>query len=391
MFEEVVAFVIHQYECGEVLHLNFPYCLHAEFGVFHALNRLDVLLCQDGRRTANRAEVEATVLLAGIGHIYRAVALCQHDERAAVVLELVYVRVHTASGRWSHRAARHAGRGLGGACIVDRVILQVFGHRLAGVEAGLNLCVRNVASYNDGAVQREACANRVLRQYIAYIPHGLVEVDAHGIAFACLPKLGGNQTARVVVHALNPDTVFVYLALDVTVGGAAYAQSDGAACAVAGQTHHANVVCHIFAAELSAQAYLVGLLQQLFLQFYIAEGTPGLVARGRQVVVVVGRGQLDGEQVLLSARAANHKGDMVGWASRSTEALHLLHKERNEGAGVLYAGLGLLVEIGLVGRAAAFGHAQETVLHAFGGLNVYLCGQVALGVHLLVHRERRVL
>ena len=35
----------------EVLHLNLPDSFHTEFGIFHALNALDVVLCQDSGRT----------------------------------------------------------------------------------------------------------------------------------------------------------------------------------------------------------------------------------------------------------------------------------------------------------------------------------------------------
>jgi hypothetical protein len=39
--EEVVALVINEDECGEVLYLNLPYCLHAELWIFYALDALD--------------------------------------------------------------------------------------------------------------------------------------------------------------------------------------------------------------------------------------------------------------------------------------------------------------------------------------------------------------
>ena len=42
-------------------------------------------------------------------------------------------------------------------------------------------------------------------------------------------------------------------------------------------------------------------------------------------------------------------------------------------------------------RTATFGYAQELVFSAFGCLQVDLCRQVALGVHLVVHVERCVL
>ena len=50
-----------------------------------------------------------------------------------------------------------------------------------------------------------------------------------------------------------------------------------------------------------------------------------------------------------------------------------------------------MIEIGLVGTTTALGHAQETVFHAFGGLEVDLGRKVATGVHLVKHSERCIL
>lgn len=69
LFEKVVTLVIYQDKCREILYTNLPHCLHAQFGILHALNILDILLREQCRRTSNRAEVEAAVLLAGIGYL----------------------------------------------------------------------------------------------------------------------------------------------------------------------------------------------------------------------------------------------------------------------------------------------------------------------------------
>ena len=102
-------------------------------------------------------------------------------------------------------------------------------------------------------------------------------------------------------------------------------------------------------------------------------------------------GELDGEQVLLSRCAADDERDVIRRASSCTERFHLLHQEGDKCALVLDASLGLLVEIGLVGRTATLGHAQEVILHAMCGLQIDLRGQVALGVHLVEHVQRGVL
>ena len=82
---------------------------------------------------------------------------------------------------------------------------------------------------------------------------------------------------------------------------------------------------------------------------------------------------------------------MIGWACSGAEALHLLYEEGNECSLVLNGGLGHGIEVGLVGRAAALGNHHEAVLSTFGGLDVDLSGQVAAGVHLVVHVEWSVL
>ena len=82
---------------------------------------------------------------------------------------------------------------------------------------------------------------------------------------------------------------------------------------------------------------------------------------------------------------------MIRRAGSSAEALHLLHEEWDERARVLYPCFCLLVEVGLVGRASALHHAQEAVLHALGSLYVNLCGQVATGIHLVIHIQRSIL
>ena len=81
---------------------------------------------------------------------------------------------------------------------------------------------------------------------------------------------------------------------------------------------------------------------------------------------------------------------MVRRTGCRAKRLHLANEEGNE-CGRVEDGLGFLIEVGFVGRAATLGDAEEFVLHAFGGLNVYLCGEVALRVDLVVHSEGRIL
>ena len=64
----------------------------------------DVVLGQHGGRSADGAEIEPTVVAAGIGDSLAPVALGEHDERAARLLEQVDVGVHAARGRGPERA-----------------------------------------------------------------------------------------------------------------------------------------------------------------------------------------------------------------------------------------------------------------------------------------------
>src|SRR6478735_4320304 len=76
--EEVVALVVDDAEGREILDLDAPDRLHAEFGIFHHLDLLDAVLGKVRRRTADRAEIEAAVLLAGLAHRDRAIAFRHH-------------------------------------------------------------------------------------------------------------------------------------------------------------------------------------------------------------------------------------------------------------------------------------------------------------------------
>ena len=102
LLEEVVALVIDEDERREVLHADLPDGFHSEVWIFNALDALDALVGEDSRRAADRAEVESTVLLAGIGDDLGTVALGDHDHTAAVILEEINVRVHTVGRGRSH-------------------------------------------------------------------------------------------------------------------------------------------------------------------------------------------------------------------------------------------------------------------------------------------------
>src|SRR5205823_10270668 len=96
--EKIIALVIDHDECRKILDLDAPDRLHAELGIFHRLDLLDAVLGEVRRRAADRGEIEAAVFLAGFAHRARAVALGEHDHRAAGGLEIGDEGVHP-SGR----------------------------------------------------------------------------------------------------------------------------------------------------------------------------------------------------------------------------------------------------------------------------------------------------
>src|SRR5690348_1516046 len=67
--EEIVALVIDDDEGGEVLDLDAPDRLHTKLWIFHHFDLLDAVLGQIGRRSTNRGEIEAAMLLAGFAYL----------------------------------------------------------------------------------------------------------------------------------------------------------------------------------------------------------------------------------------------------------------------------------------------------------------------------------
>ena len=102
LLEEVVALVVYEDECREVLYGNLPDSLHAELRILYALDALDGTLRQNGSNTTDCTEVETTMLLAGFCHNIATVALGNHDQAGTMILELVNVWVHTVGCGRSH-------------------------------------------------------------------------------------------------------------------------------------------------------------------------------------------------------------------------------------------------------------------------------------------------
>ena len=168
------------------------------------------------------------MLLARLGDRGRTVALGHHHERAAGRLELVDVGVHPASRRRPEGAARVASRGLRRACVVDREVAQVVGHRLAGVEPLLDLRVRDVTGDDHRAGQREPGLHRILRQLLADLRHRPGQVDVHDVVRQVLVGDVGQVLRRIVLQAFEEDTVGGDAAERLAVGAARHSNGDGA-------------------------------------------------------------------------------------------------------------------------------------------------------------------
>ena len=241
------------------------------------------------------------MLLASLCNNIATVTLGNHYKASAMILELIYVWVHTVGCGRSHRATWITLWSLGWTSIEDRVVLEVLRHLLACIQTSLELSVSDVTSHDDGTLQVNTGAYRILAQLSTNCVDTLVEVNLDTLGtLTWVTELLRNQLCWVLIHLLQPDTVLVDLSLDVTVGRAAYTHTDRAACTMTWQTDHADIVSEILTAELCTQANLVSLFEELVLQVNVTESTTRLITCCRQLIVVLDRSQLHGEEVLLS-------------------------------------------------------------------------------------------
>ena len=182
------------------------------------------------------------MLLAGLCNNITTVTLGNHYQAGAVILELIYVWVHTVGCGRTHRATWIALWSLGWTSIEDRVVLEVLWHLLASIQASLELGMSDVTSHDDGTLQVYTGAYWILAQLSTNCVDTLVEVNLDTLGtLTWVAELLRNQLCWVLVHLLQPDTVLVDLSLDVAVGRAAYTHTDRAACTVTRQTDYAVV------------------------------------------------------------------------------------------------------------------------------------------------------
>ena len=244
----------------------------------------------------------------------------------------------------------------------------------------------DVAGHDERAFQVQARLDRVFRKDFTHLVHAFVEVDVHGGRHAW--RLLGQETRGILLQLLEEDALRGDLGLDITVCRAAHADGHGARSRMARGANHAHVVHEVFAAELGADTALLADLEHLLLPLQVAEAAAALVTRGGQLVEIAGRSLLHGREAHLGRRTADANGQVVGRAGRRTEVEDMGLDEIGQ-RFLVQQRLGLLVEEGLVGRAAALGNEEEFVLHAgVAAVNVDLRREVRTGILLLGHRER---
>lgn len=390
MLEEIIALIVDEDECGEILDFNLPDSLHSEFGILEEFDLLDRILSEYGSGATDRTEVETAMLMASVSDLLRAVALSDHNHSTTGGLELIDVWVHTTGSSRAERTGGEAFRFLGGAGVIDGVIFEILRHRLAGVEAFLDLGVSDITAHDDGAIEREASRYGVLIEESEDLGHGAIEVDLNDFTLAGIAELLGDKFTGELIEFFDPDTVAVDLRLDITVGRAADAHTYGARSAMTRHTDHTDIVGEILTAELSSESYIVGGVEEFLLEFDISESVAILIALSGEIVVILHRGLLDSGEVGFGRSTADDESDMIGRTSGSAESLHLLDKERHESL-LIKDSLSLLIEISLIGRAATLSHEEELILIALGGMDFDLRREVATGVHLIIHIEGSVL
>ena len=390
MLEEIIALIVDEDECGEILDFNLPDSLHSEFGILEEFDLLDRILSEYGSGATDRTEVETAMLMASVSDLLRAVALSDHNHSTTGGLELIDVWVHTTGSSRTERTGGEAFRFLGGAGVIDGVIFEILRHRLSGVEAFLDLGVSDITAHDDGAIEREASRYGVLIEESEDLGHGAIEVDLNDFTLAGIAELLGDKFTGELIEFFDPDTVAVDLRLDITVGRAADAHTYGARSAMTRHTDHTDIVGEILTAELSSESDIVGSVEELLLEFDISESVAILIALSGEIVVILHRGLLDSGEVGFGRSTADDESDMIGRTSGSAESLHLLDKERHESL-LIKDSLSLLIEISLIGRAATLSHEEELILIALGGMDFDLRREVATGVHLIIHIEGSVL
>ena len=267
------------------------------------------------------------------------------------------------------------------------MVLEVLRHLLAAIQPLIDLGVRDVARDDHRPREGEPRLNRVLAELREYLGHRAVEVNLDHAVLRLATVPFGNEPAGSPLQLLEPDAIPVYLRLDVAVRRARNAHPNGARGSVARQPHHAHVEREVLPAELSADPGVLRGVEQLALEVGVAERLSLFVALGRESIQVSGGGELHGHEGSLGRGSTDHERQVVGRTRRRPQRLHLRRQERDQAVGIEQR-LGLLEQVGLVGRPPTLSDEQEPVLHSVGGQDVDLGRQVVARVLLVVDGER---
>ena len=108
------------------------------------------------------------------------------------------------------------------------MVFEILRHLLATVQTFLDLSMGDVTSYDDCAVEAQACADRILAELLEDFRHRAVEVDLHYVTFASLAIFFGDEFTGVRVEFLDPQTVTIDFGFYIAVGGAADTETYGA-------------------------------------------------------------------------------------------------------------------------------------------------------------------
>ena len=108
------------------------------------------------------------------------------------------------------------------------MVLEVLGQPLTGVEALLQLGVGDVTGHDHGAAERQTGADGELRERLADLAHGTVEVDVNDVVVEHRVGHLGQELRRVVLELLDEHTIAGDLAEGLTIGGARDGDRDGA-------------------------------------------------------------------------------------------------------------------------------------------------------------------
>ncbi len=232
-------------------------------GYSSALDLLDAMLGEVRRGAADRGEIEAAVLLAGVAHHGRAVALRQHHHRAAGGLEILDEGIHAPGRGRPERARGIAFRRLRRARVIDRMVLEIIRQSLPLLQPLAQLGMRQIARHDHRTGERQPRLDRIFRELRQDFLHRLGEIDLHHLA-AELCRIDIRQIfRRIVLELFEEHAVLGDLAERLAVGRARHAKPDRQRGAVARQPDHAHVVAEIFAAELRADAERLRHLQNL--------------------------------------------------------------------------------------------------------------------------------